>query len=212
MNEASVRVDQIHARAEPIEGIDEGRDFAGLELEHPADQDGAADVRRDQSHLPARPLIDQAVSLVAEHAEDGRADGRPVENRADEIDEALGPRPLAVQFGLPEFPKGISSRGRNRLLDVAEKVRLGGRIDRLEQRDRQPLESELMLADGVVGPDILVDERGPGAADESGRPFDGALPKRRIDGGIVDDADQIAQSLLIVGAAWRRNRRDRSRT
>ena len=72
VKEAPFRVDEIHARAEPIEGIDECRDFAGLELEHSADQDGTPDVRRDQSHLPARPVIDEAVSLVAEHAEYGR--------------------------------------------------------------------------------------------------------------------------------------------
>jgi hypothetical protein len=69
-----------------------------------------------------------------------------------------------------------------------------------------------MLGDGVVGADILVDERGPGTADEIGGPFDGAFPEGRVDGGIVDDADQVAQSLLIVGAAYRRNNRDRSWT
>jgi hypothetical protein len=46
--------------------------------------------------LPARPVIDKAVSLVAEHAEYGRADCRPVENGAYEIDQALGLRPLTV--------------------------------------------------------------------------------------------------------------------
>jgi hypothetical protein len=196
----------------PIEGIDECRHFPGLELEHPANQDGTPDVRSDQSHLPARPLIDKAVSLVAEHAEYGRADRRPVENRADEIDQALRLRPLTIQFGLAEFSKRDQVGGRNRLLDVSEKVRLCGWIDRFEQGDRQPLESELMLADGVAGTDILVDERGPGTADEVGRPLDGALPEGRVDGGIVDDAYQVAQSLLIVGAACRRNNRDRSWT
>ena len=63
-----------------------------------------------------------------------------------------------------------------------------------------------------MGADIFVDERGPGTADEIGRPFDGALPEGRVNGGIVDDADQVAQSLLIVGAACRRKKRDRSRT
>jgi hypothetical protein len=212
VNEAPVRIDEIHARAESVEGIDECRDFAGLELEHPADQDGTPDVRSDQSHLPARPLIDKAVPLVAEHAEYRRAERRPVENRADEVDQALRLRPLTIQFGLAEFAKRDQVGGRNRLLDVSEKMRLCGGIDRFEQGDRQPLESELMLGNGVVGTDILVDERSPGPADEIGRPFDGALPKGRVDGGIVDDADQVAQSLLIVGAACRRKKRDRSRT
>lgn len=68
------------------------------------------------------------------------------------------------------------------------------------------------MDDGVAGTDILVDERSPGTADKVGRPFDGAFPEGRVDGGIVDDADQVAQSLLIVGASCRRNDRDRSWT
>jgi hypothetical protein len=62
----------------------------------------------------------------------------------------------------------------------------------------------------VAGANILADERGPGTTYEICRPFDSALPKRRVDCGIVDDADQIAQPLLIIGAACRRNNRDRS--
>jgi hypothetical protein len=96
VNEAPFRVDEIHARAEPIEGIDKCRDFADLELEHSANQDGTPDVRSDQSHLPARAVIDETVSLVAEHAEYGRTDRGPVENGAYEIDEALRLRPLTI--------------------------------------------------------------------------------------------------------------------
>ena len=116
---------------------------------------------------------------------------------------------MTIQFGLSEFSKRDQIRGRNRLLDVSEKVRLCSGIDRFEERDRKSLESKLMLGDGVAGADILVDERSPGTADEIGCPFDGALPERWVDGGIVDDANQVAQSLLIVGAACRRNNRDR---
>ena len=66
MNQAPGRIDQIHAGTEPIERIDEGRDFRRLELEHSADQYGAPDMRRDQPHLPARLVVDDAVPLVAE--------------------------------------------------------------------------------------------------------------------------------------------------
>ena len=99
---------------------------AGLELEHPADQHRTPDVRSDQSHLPARPVIDDAVSLVAEHAEDGDADGRPFDDRAEEIDKAVRLRPLAIQFGLGQFPERDQIGGCDRLFEVAEKVPLCG--------------------------------------------------------------------------------------
>src|SRR5262245_8224483 len=96
VNEAPFRVDEIHSCAEPIEGIYKCRHFRSLELKHPANQDGTSDVRSDQPHLPARPIIDNAVSLVAEHSEYGRADCSPVENSAYEIDEALRLRPFTI--------------------------------------------------------------------------------------------------------------------
>ena len=205
MNEAPFRVDEIHARAESIECIYECRDFRGLELKHPANQDGTPDVRSDQPHLPARPVIDNAVSLVAEHSEYGRADCSPVENGAYEIDEALRLRPLTIYFGLGEFFKRYQIGDRNRLLDVSEKERLCGWINRFKQSDRRPLKSEIMWHSGVAGANILANKPGCGTADEIGRPFDSALPKRGIDGSIVDEADQIAQLLPIIGAACRRN-------
>jgi|SRR5215470_16933410 len=82
VNEAPFCVDEIHARAEPIDCIDKCRDLRSLELKHSANQHGASDVRNDQPHLPARPVIDNAVSLVAEHSEYGRTDCTPVDNGA----------------------------------------------------------------------------------------------------------------------------------
>ena len=96
VDEAPARIDEKHARSQPIERIDERRDFRRLELEHSANQHGTPDVRRDQTHLPARAVIDDAVSLVAEDSEDGRADRRPVDNGAQEIDDSLGLGPLTI--------------------------------------------------------------------------------------------------------------------
>src|SRR5258707_7032643 len=66
-----------------------------------------------------------------------------------------------------------------------------------------------MRARGVVGADVLAKQGTAGAADEVCRSFDGVLPKRGVDGRIVDDADQLAE-LLIARTARRRNKRDRS--
>ena len=48
------------------------------------------------------------------------------------------------------------------------------------------------------GSDVLAEQPGAGAADKAGAPFESALPKRGIDGRIVNDADQVAQALLIM--------------
>jgi hypothetical protein len=56
---------------------------------------------------------------------------------------------------------------------------------------------------GVLDTDVLAEQPTPGTADELGGAFDGVLPARGIDGRIVDDADQIAQPLLIIEIAWR---------
>ena len=45
--------------------------------------------------------------------------------------------------------------------------------------------------------DILAEKSTAGAADKSGDPFNGTFPKGRLDGRIVDGADQITQPLPI---------------
>ena len=109
-----VRVDEKHRRGKPIERINERRDFRRLELEHSANQHGSPDVRRNQTHLPTRLVIDDTVSLVAEDSEDGRADRSPVDDRTQEIDQSLGFGPLTIQFGLAEFAERDQVGGRNR--------------------------------------------------------------------------------------------------
>ena len=159
-------------------------------------------MRRDQTHLPTRVVVDDAVSLVAEHSEYGRADRRPVDDRAQEIDKTLGLGPLTIQFGLGEFSERHQVGGRNRLFEVAEKVPLCGRIDLSKERNRQRrLKSKRCGIAACGSTDILAEKSGAGAADKVGGPCDGALPKRRIDGGIVNDANQVAQLLLIMEIA-----------
>src|SRR5260370_15638006 len=53
---------------------------------------------------------------------------------------------------------------------------------------------------------VLAEKPRSDPANERCSPFDGILPKRLIDGGIVNDADQIAQPLTILANACRRNR------
>jgi hypothetical protein len=179
MNQTPGRIDQIHAGTEPIERIDEVRDFRRLELEHSANQHGSPDMRRDQPHLPARLVVDDAVPFVAEDSENGGADGRPVDDRAQEIDQALGLGPLTIQFALGEFADRHQVGGRNRLFKVAEKVPLCGRIDLLKESNRQRrLESNAVRDRRVRNADILAEKSATGTADKAGDPFDGTLPKR----------------------------------
>ncbi|MEP6836594.1 MAG: hypothetical protein ABJA75_00965 [Bradyrhizobium sp.] len=198
MNETSTGIDQVHARTKPIERVDEGRDFGSLELEHPADQDGTPDMRRDQPHLPARMVVDGAVALVAEDSEYGRADRGPVDDRADEVDEALRFGPLAIQFTLGEFCERHQIGGGNRLFEVAEKMPFRGWIDLSKKLGRQRhLKSGAMGYRGVMCADILAEKPASGAADKVSDSFDGILPARGIDGRVVNDADQVAELLPV---------------
>jgi hypothetical protein len=93
-------------------------------------------MRRDQPHLPAGVVVDEAVSLVPEHPEYRYADRRPVDHGAQEIDQALGFGPLTIQLTLGEFIDRHQVGGGNRLFKVAEKVALCGRVDLLKQSNR----------------------------------------------------------------------------
>ena len=130
--------------------------------------------------------------------------GRPVDNRAEEIDQALRLGPLTIQFGLGEFAERHQVGGRNRLFEVAEKVPLCGRIDLLKEGDRQRrLESERGAGSTACwDADILAEKPAAGSRRQSRRPVRWRSPKGRIDGGIVNDADQVAQPLLIMEIAW----------
>ena len=162
--EAPFRGDEIHARAQPIEGIDEVATSPALNSNILSIRT-ARHVRRDQSHLPARPVVDQAVSLVAEHAEDGRADGRPVENGADEVDEALGLGPLTIKFPPAEFANrdqvGVAIG-----CSMSPRSAVPRPIDRFEQGDGSLWNPNSMRATAFFAPTILADQRGPGTADE----------------------------------------------
>jgi len=59
---------------------------------------------------------------------------------------------------------------------------------------------------------VLAEKPAADAADKICHPFDGIFPAGLVDGGIVDDADQIAQLLTIVATARRCSQlRERSR-
>ena len=103
VHDAPGLVDQEHAGAEAVEGIGEGRGLGSLEIDRPADQHRAADVRDDEPHALARLVVDQAVALVAEDAEHGGARRRLVEHGADEVHQPLRPRPLLVEARLEEL-------------------------------------------------------------------------------------------------------------
>src|SRR6476619_1185970 len=65
----AVCVDEEQAGAKAIESVGEGRRFRLLKVNQPVDQHGAAHVRHDKPHPPARFLVDQAVLPVTEDAE-----------------------------------------------------------------------------------------------------------------------------------------------
>ena len=81
VDEPSFGIDEIHARAEPIERIGERRGFRSFELKHSSDQHGTSEMRSDQTHVPPRLLVDDAVALMAEHSEYRSAYCSPVDEQ-----------------------------------------------------------------------------------------------------------------------------------
>ena len=79
-HDAAARIEQQHASADAVERVGKGRGFRGLLLDHLADERGAANVRHDQSHAPARFTVDEAVARVAKDHEGGPARRRLVQH------------------------------------------------------------------------------------------------------------------------------------
>jgi hypothetical protein len=79
MDHARARVDEEHAGAETVERIGECRHLDRLEIDHLADQHGAAQVRREQPQAPARVVVGNAIAFMAEDHEGGDAGRRSLE-------------------------------------------------------------------------------------------------------------------------------------
>ncbi len=93
---------------------------------------------------------------------------------------------MSIKVGLSIVCERHQVGGGNRHFEVAEKVPFCGRIDLSKEGNGQrPLEANAVRYRGVRHSDVLAEKSGAGAADKKGDPFEGALPKRWIDGGIV---------------------------
>jgi len=94
-----------------------------LQVDDLGDEYGAPDMGNQQPHALARRVVDQAMPLVAKHAEHGGAGRRLLEGGADEVDKALRLRPFAVEARLEEFGIGQQIRRRHRSSTSARKAR-----------------------------------------------------------------------------------------
>src|SRR6267378_1731253 len=128
VNDTPALIDETQAGVKSIERIGECRGLRKLQIEYSGNKDRAANVRSDQPHVMTRFVIDEAVALVAEDPEHGHAGCRPVENGADEVDEALRPSPFPIESSRSEFIVRHQIGSRDRLFDLCEKVSHGGRI------------------------------------------------------------------------------------
>jgi hypothetical protein len=193
VNDTPARIDKIQAGFEPIERIGECPGLRDLQIEHSGNYHRAANVRSDQPHAMTRFVIDEAVALMAEDPEHDHAGCRSVEHRTDEVDKPLRPSPFLIKSGRSEFIVWHQVGSGDRLFDLCEKVSGCGCMYLSNQCDRQwPNNSEAVKCQAMLCIYVLAEKPRAGAAHEIGGPFDGILPKRLIDGGIVDDADQIA--------------------
>jgi hypothetical protein len=104
VDDASIRFDKAHPRAEAIKCAGEVRGIRGLQIDMPADQYGPADVRNDEAHAPARFIVDNTLALIAKHPEQGRGGRRFIEHRRYVIHHALRVAPLLVKPAFPGIP------------------------------------------------------------------------------------------------------------
>ena len=121
MDDAANRIDQEHAGRDTVERIGEGCSFRGLEIDRLADQNGAPDMRNDESHAPARIVVDEAVALVTKDAEHCDAGRGLLQHGCDEVHQARRLRPFAIESGLEEFVVRNQIGGGDRPFDLGRK-------------------------------------------------------------------------------------------
>ena len=211
MDEPSFGIDEIHARAEPIERIGERRGFRSFELKHSSDQHGTSEMRSDQAHVPPRLLVDDAVSLMAEHSEYRSAYCSPVDEHAHEIDNALRLGPFTINSVSASSPKASNRWSQSAVQGRRESAarRMHRSVERVRPATASGIQSDAGIG-GVRDADILAEKSAANAADKWVALWMASSQQRGIDGSIVNDADQVAQMLLIMEIAWRGQCGDRS--
>jgi hypothetical protein len=96
------RVHEEHARADTVERVGECRRFDCLEIDHAADKHGAANMRGDEAHAPARVEVGDAVAGVTENAKQGDPRRRLFERDGYVVHPALRTRPLLEEAGFDQ--------------------------------------------------------------------------------------------------------------
>jgi hypothetical protein len=73
MNKPASCVHQEHARYQTIERVGERSRFDLVKVDDLADRNGAPKMRGEQSHAPARSVIDKTVTLMSRDCKEGVA-------------------------------------------------------------------------------------------------------------------------------------------
>src|SRR6266478_4427699 len=68
MNDASLRVEKAHPGAQTIQRVRESCSLRSFEIDKPADQQRAPDMRNDKPHAPARVIVGQAIAFVTKNS------------------------------------------------------------------------------------------------------------------------------------------------
>jgi hypothetical protein len=103
--------------------------FGGLEVDHPTDKHGAANMRNDQPHAPAGFLRNHSVPLMAKNPDHCRAGRGFIEHGGHEVDQALRLGPLLVESGLENLVIRHDIGGGGQSFDLGEDVRVRGGVE-----------------------------------------------------------------------------------
>ena len=153
------------------------------------------DMGRDELHPPVGGSVGEAVTFVAQHSQQCEAGRRTLEERRDHVDEPLRPYPFGEEPGLGEFIVAVERRYRHGVADVEiEHCRDERRVqkDVLVEIGLQPFVLVARREMHVrLGRDrIFGNQEGEIAADEAGDLLERRPPPGRIDGAIIDLANQ----------------------
>jgi hypothetical protein len=103
VNDACIRIDQDHAGGKAVECIGEGCGLGSLQIDHPADQRRAANMRNEEACSPTHFIVHHAVAQVAKDDERSNARDRFFEHDIDAIDKTQRLRPFPVEARCNEF-------------------------------------------------------------------------------------------------------------
>ncbi len=106
VDQVAARVDQEHGGCQAVETVRKRGRLEFMEVDDPADCDGAAKMRRQQANAPFEFVIKRSVSRVSNSGQPGEAGCRFLDEHPNGVSKTLRSRPLFVEARFQKFVEG----------------------------------------------------------------------------------------------------------